>query len=241
MNLTIDIGNTRTKIGLFNQNELMLTFPVDHLGTKELTLLKDEYPSINAAILSSTVNYSEEIDSLLGEMFDTYIKYTHQTPVPIKNTYESPETLGLDRLAAAIGANTLYPQQDILVVDAGTAITFEIINNNCYTGGCISPGLSMRFKALSQFTGRLPLIDQNGSLGIPGKNTQEAIRTGVVQGIRGEIESYITLLNNKYPDLKTILTGGDAIFFAGLLKSSIFVNMNLTLIGLNRILEYNAH
>lgn len=241
MNLTIDIGNTRTKVGLFNQNELVIKFPIDQLGEKELQLLKDEYPSIEKAILSSTVDYSEKIDILLEKMIPNYVKYTHKTPVPIKNNYESPETLGLDRLATVIGANTLFPGEDMLVIDAGTAITFELISQNCYEGGCISPGLSMRFKALNQFTDRLPLVKPTGLCQIPAKNTESAIRTGVVMGMKGEIESYQDQLVHKYPNIKTLLSGGDAIFFAGMLKSSIFVNMNLTLIGLNRILEYNAH
>jgi type III pantothenate kinase len=201
----------------------------------------NEYPSIEKAILSSTIDYPEKIDILLEKMIPHYVKYTHETPVPIKNNYESQETLGLDRLAIAIGANALFPGEDILVIDAGTAITFELIIQNCYEGGSISPGLSMRFKALHQFTGRLPLVNQVGHCQIPAKDTESAIRTGVVMGMKGEIESYQNQFAHKYPNIKTLLSGGDAIFFAGMLKSSIFVNMNLTLIGLNRILEYNAH
>ena len=163
------------------------------------------------------------------------------TPVPIKNNYRSKSTLGLDRLAAAVGAASLFPDNDLLIIDAGTAITYDIVDKeNGFMGGNISPGLRTRFRSLHHFTGRLPLLNPVAEWPDIGTTTEEAIQSGVLTGILSEVESVIELMKKKWPELRVIVTGGDAEFFDKKLKSSIFVKFEITLLGLNRILEYNV-
>lgn len=204
-------------------------------------MLKSEYAQLDKAIVSTVKPYDEELKQFLTENFDQFIELDQNTPVPIENRYETPETLGKDRLAAAIGANEIFPDQNLLIIDAGTAITYDFVSEkNQYLGGNISPGLEMRFKALNQFTGSLPLINYSNEYQKIGKNTTDAIRAGVQNGIIYEIDQTIDFFNRNYQNLQIIMTGGDSNFFDKKLNYSIFVHFNLTLIGLNRILEHNA-
>jgi len=204
-------------------------------------MLKDEHPQLTKVILSSVKSQDEELNAFLVSNFEEYIKLGTETLIPIQNLYETPETLGKDRLAAAVGANELFPDQNLLIIDAGTAITYDLVSEkNEFIGGNISPGLSMRFRALNQFTGKLPLLEYNDDFQVIGRNTNDAIRAGVQNGILYEISHTIDLFNRNYQNLQIIMTGGDSNFFAGKLNYSIFVHFNITLIGLNRILEYNA-
>jgi len=204
-------------------------------------MLKDEHPQMTQAILSSVKSVDDEILQFLSGNFDLFIALDHQTELPIENLYETPETLGKDRLAAAIGANELFPDQNLLVIDAGTAITYDLVSEkNQFVGGNISPGLQMRFNALNHFTGKLPLVSYSDEFQSIGKNTTDAIRAGVQNGILYEIDRTIDLFNRNYQNLQIVMTGGDSIFFDKKLNYSIFVHFNLTLIGLNRILEHNA-
>lgn len=204
-------------------------------------MLKDEHTQLNQAILSSVKPVDEELIRFLSQNFQLFIELDHHTPLPIENLYETPETLGKDRIAAAVGANELFPGQNILIIDAGTAITYDVVSEkNEFLGGNISPGLQMRFKALNHFTGKLPLINYSDEFQLIGRNTEEAIRDGVQNGILYEIERTIETFNRNYENLQIVMTGGDSIFFDKKLNYSIFVHFNLTLIGLNRILEHNA-
>ena len=241
INLIIDIGNSRTKIALFNQHDLMFNVPLDHLTANHVKMLKNEHPQLKKAILSSVKPYNEELKRVLSKEFDQYIELDHLTELPIENLYETPETLGKDRIAAAVGANELFPDRNLLVIDAGTAITYDLVSEkNQFIGGNISPGLEMRFKALNQFTGKLPLVNYSDDFEHIGKNTTDAIRAGVQNGVLFEMEQNIEYFNENYQNLHIIMTGGDSNFFDKKLNYSIFVNFNLTLIGLNRILEHNA-
>jgi type III pantothenate kinase len=164
---------------------------------------------------------------------------THETPLPIKNLYATPQTLGCDRLAAVVGAAHLYPNQNLLVIDAGTAITYELLSaKGEYLGGNISPGISLRFKALHHYTGKLPLCERADSYAPVGTDTQSAIAAGVLNGVLYEVQANVEQFSLKIPNLIAILTGGDADFFANRLKKPIFVVCDLVLIGLNRILEH---
>jgi len=240
MNLVIDIGNTRIKLALFNDQDLLFNVPLDELKVDQLQLLADEHPQLNKAILSAVRDYPCEVRDFLSASFHPFIELTHQTPVPITNLYKTPETLGFDRLAAAIGASWLFPAENLLVIDAGTAITYDLVTKNKeYLGGNISPGLETRFKALHHFTGKLPLVTPRPEFQPLGQDTESAIRAGVQQGLLFEAEQTIRYFNTIYENLKVILTGGDAGFFDKSLKSTIFVQFNLALFGLNRVLEYN--
>ncbi len=241
INLVIDIGNSRTKIALFNEHDLMLNVTVDRLTPDHLKMLKDEQPQLNKVILSSVKAVEPEITGYLSGNFEFFIELDHLTRLPIENIYETPETLGKDRLAAAVGANELFPDQNLLIIDAGTAITYDLVSEkNQFVGGNISPGLEMRFKALNHFTEKLPLINYSNEFQPIGRNTTDAIRAGVQNGILFEMAQTIDLFNRNYQNLHIIMTGGDSNFFDKKLNYSIFVHFNLTLIGLNRILEYNA-
>jgi len=219
----------------------MFNVPIDQLTVDHLKMLKDEHPQLTKAILSSVKPKDEELIGFLSENFEVFLELDALTELPIENLYETPGTLGKDRLAAAVGANELFPDQNLLVIDAGTAITYDLVSEkNQFIGGNISPGLEMRFKALHQFTGKLPLINQSEDFQTIGRNTTDAIRAGVQNGILYEIEQTIDIFNRNYQNLQIIMTGGDSNFFDKKLNYSIFVHFNLTLIGLNRILEHNA-
>lgn len=165
---------------------------------------------------------------------------TSATPTPLLNAYSSPETLGMDRLAAAVGAWTMQPGHDLLVVDAGTAITYDFVSaDGTYRGGNIAPGIELRLKSLHEHTGTLPLVSAKGSVPMFGTDTETAIRSGVINGVRLELEGYIAEMSSVYPSLLVFLTGGDAEFFDIKAKSSTFAVRDLVLRGLARITEYN--
>jgi type III pantothenate kinase len=241
MNLIIDIGNTRTKFSVFNHGEEMISVPVDEFSPIHIELLKNEYPQIDKVILSAVKDYDPEVKKHLENHFQVFIELDHTTPLPIENLYQTKETLGKDRLAGVVGAVHLYPGNNILVIDAGTAITYDLITSDRkYLGGNISPGIDMRYKALHQFTGRLPLVARSEFTGLYGQATEEAIRAGVQHGIVFEADNAISAFKEFYKNLYVIITGGDANFFDKKLKNSFFVHFNLIAIGLNRILEHNG-
>ena len=241
MNLVIDIGNSRTKAAIFSKKELVESFIYDKLSFDQLTDLIKRYPGIDQVILSTVSLVDQDVLYYLKSKFSFFLELNHQTPVPMQIDYLTPETLGLDRVAAAIGARKLFPGKDLLVIDTGTAVTFDLVERNgTFAGGNISPGLRSRFRALHEFTQKLPLVEEGDQYPLIGKTTEEAIRSGVVNGMILEIDGTIDLLKKKLPELQPVLTGGDAQFFERRLKSPIFVKFEITLIGLNRILEYNV-
>ncbi|MCF6357777.1 MAG: type III pantothenate kinase [Draconibacterium sp.] len=241
MNLVIDIGNTRTKFSVFNRGEVLITVPVDEFKPEHIIVLKNEHPDLNKVILSATKNYSTELKKALQQNFGEFIELNANTPLPIENHYKTKDTLGKDRIAAVVGASSLYPQNNILIIDAGTAITYDIINDkNEYLGGNISPGIDMRFKALNSFTDKLPLVTQQEYDKLYGTSTESAIRAGVQNGVVFEVDRAIDTFKEFYNNLKVIITGGNAEFFEKKLKNSFFVHFNLIAMGLNRILEYNG-
>lgn len=239
MNLIIDIGNSIAKIAVFDEDKLVEVFHASNQSIDCLPMLCSRYP-LNKGIVASVVTRSDAVQQQLESLPFQPIELTHRTPIPITNLYHTPETLGMDRLAAVAAANGLKPGHDILVIDAGTCITFDFIDaQGRYHGGNISPGMSMRFKALNQFTDKLPQVAPEGTLPPYGQSTETAIRAGVIHGITFEINGYITHLQKNYPKLLVFLTGGDEFSFDTKLKSIIFADRFLVLKGLNRILSYN--
>lgn len=241
MNLCIDQGNSRTKIAVFDSNNLVYeaTFDQTECEHKINGILQDF--QVDKAILSSVVKENSALEQLLRQTCEHFISLSYSTPLPIKNTYQTPGTLGKDRLAAVVGAAALQPGTDILVVDAGTAVTYDFIDaSGVYHGGNIAPGVEMRLKALHTFTQKLPLVKIDTSVDFLGKDTQSAIQAGVLYGIVLEIDGYAERLMLKYPKLSVFLTGGSAVLFDNKLKSRIFADKNLVLTGLNRILQYNV-
>lgn len=241
MNLVIDTGNTSTKMAVFNDTEMLADYKRERLTAGELEKIKDNFPEVNSLIISSVVRQDEQFNRYCHEIFDTIINLSHETRIPVKVMYQTPETLGNDRIADVVGAWKEFPNEDVLVIDTGSCITYDFINKRGeYLGGNISPGLTMRFRALNNFTDQLPLVSRGESQNVLGKSTKEAIMLGVQHGLLQEIQGIISLVKNEYPDLKVILTGGDLPFFEKDLKNLIFADPFLTLKGLNEILKYNA-
>jgi type III pantothenate kinase len=239
MNLCIDQGNSSTKVAVFDRNELVECFAYKQIEKEDVFNLFDKFP-IDACILSSVIYGNKTLIAELESKVE-FIDLSHTTPVPIVNKYRTPETLGKDRLAAVVGASYLRPDTDILVVDAGTAITYDFIDaNKEYWGGNIAAGLNIRLRSLHEFTQKLPLVEAETESPLLGNDTNSAIISGALHGIVFEIDGYINALKIKYPQLSTFLTGGSTFYFDTKLKNAIFAEPNLVLIGLNRILLYNV-
>ena len=171
-----------------------------------------------------------------------FLPLTFQTPTPFKNLYQTPSTLGKDRIAAVAGAFSLYPNRNVLVIDAGTCITYDFLTDKGeYLGGGISPGIRMRFKAMHTFTGKLPLIEPDEYDGLIGRSTRESMLSGVYNGVISELNGLISLYQEQFGDIMVIITGGDHEFLHNKLKISIFAAPDLVLLGLNEIFDYNDH
>ena len=240
MNLCIDQGNSRTKVGVFDHDKLIETFVYDQFGQNEISIIVDKF-DINQCIISSVISDNATLLDELKASFSSFLELSHGVAIPIENRYSTPDTLGKDRLAAVIGASFLCPSSEILVIDAGTAITYDFIDSKkVYWGGNIAPGLDLRLRALHEFTQKLPLVSAKNETPFIGNSTNSAILSGVIYGIVFEIDGYINELKIKYPQLSTFLTGGSTFYFATKLKNAIFAERNLVLIGLNRILQYNV-
>ena len=197
-------------------------------------------PLVGACIMSNVSAVNQKIVDVLKKKSSYFMELTNDTPVPVRNLYKTPETLGKDRLAAIVGAYSLFPCKDILVFDAGTALTIDFVDKDGnYHGGNISPGLNMRFQALHDYTQNLILQTQSDDYQMIADTTSSAIVSGVQNGMIFEINHYIDHFVKKFPDLVTIFTGGDMIFFADKIKMCTFAEPNLVLIGLDVIVKFN--
>lgn len=240
MNLIVDIGNTQTKLAIYQEGQQIYFESTSHSLANILSIIKCDFPEIRQAIVASVRKNAEDVVEIIQQNQIQCFLLNPDLPIPLENLYESKNTLGYDRLAACVGANKIYPDSNILVIDAGTAITFDFVNcKKQYLGGTISPGISMRYRALNQFTQKLPLLEMNSDYQLIGANTNEAIIGGVQNGIIFEVDTYINELREKYSDLKTIITGGDGSFIKEHLKNEIQLDSNILLTGLNHILEFN--
>ena len=239
LNLIIDIGNSVAKLAIFDKGELVEVFRGSNHSLDCLPMLCSRYP-LKRGIIASVITLSNTIRHQLERLPFNIIELSHETPVPVTNLYKTPQTLGMDRLAAVVAANWLKPGHDVLVIDAGTCVTYDFIDaDGAYHGGNISPGMRMRFKALNIFTDKLPKVSAKGEVPMYGQSTETAIRAGVIRGMEFEMSGYITHLQKNYPELLVFLTGGDEFSFDTKLKSIIFADRFLVLKGLNRILSYN--
>lgn len=240
MNLCIDQGNSCTKVGLFVENNLVECLSFNEFSRCDVDELFRNF-EIENCILSSVTNNDEELLKYLEDKSKVFIELTHQTAIPITNNYKTPETLGKDRLAAIIGAAYLKPTSNILVIDAGTAITYDFVDANMvYWGGNISPGINIRLRSLHDFTQKLPAVEAKPTDQFLGIDTESSILSGVIQGIVFEMNGYMDTIKIKYPQLSIFLTGGSTFYFDTKLKNTIFAEKNLVLIGINRILQYNV-
>ncbi len=241
MHLCIDIGNSQVKTAVYSGTRIIGKSCWDAIGRPELKDIKKDYPNIKNVILCSVRNDNPDLITSLRENFPFLLVMDHETAIPVKNLYKSKTTLGNDRLAAITGANNNYPGRAVLVVDVGTAITYDIINESGhYLGGNISPGIAMRFRSLHEFTERLPLVGPRDDVPLLANNTEESIISGVMNGILFEMQLFIDRIEEKFRDLVIVFTGGDAKYFDKKLKNTIFVDPDLIFTGLNRILTYNV-
>ena len=239
MNLIIDIGNTQAKLAVFHKDIMVekAIIPNGSLrGLKEFALAN----KCERGIVASVIDLEEKAEAELSSLSIPLLRFSTQTKVPISIAYRTPQTLGTDRLAAVVGAIEKQPNRDILIIDAGTCITYELVNaKGIYLGGNISPGINIRLQSLQEHTGRLPLVKAEGETPDIGFDTQTAIRSGVINGIAKEIDGYIEEFGRKYPGLFVFLTGGDYGNFVTRTKNAIFADNSLVPYGLNRILDYN--
>jgi len=225
---------------MFDGSNLLHKGTCENFSTHEISELVGTYP-VKGIIVSSVVAFPPSWVEYLDGLTVVPLIMDHRTPVPVENRYKTPATLGLDRLAAAVGATVVFPRTSTLVIDAGTAITIDFVDSmGRFLGGNISPGLAVRFKSLNQNTSKLPLLQLADEFAFFGHDTESAIVAGVQQGAIYELDSYIGEFGARCPDLKVLFTGGDAFFFEKNLKNSIFVEPFLVPKGLNRILDYNA-
>ncbi len=240
MNLIIDIGNTCIKLVAFDGGKVVDERRSDKNDVASLKDFCNIYPftdGIFSAVSDISDEYRTALQSLPFRMLELRSGITR---VPIKNMYATPETLGTDRLAAAVGANMLQPGHDLLIIDIGTCVTFDFVNSKGeYLGGNISPGPSMRLRALNDYTARLPLVSRKGDTPDVGNDTETAIRSGVINGVKYEIEGYIRFFLAKYPQLFVYLTGGVHLNLEFSKNLPIFADDFIVPKGLNRILEYN--
>lgn len=236
MNFVADIGNNSAKFFLFKDEQMLLhtrksdgNFDILEEWAKEFT--------VKRIIISSVIEMNEEQINMFKVFGCPIVWFNNCTPCPLKIKYGTPGTLGPDRIAAAVGAWGEAPGRNILVIDAGSAITYDIVDNKGnFLGGNIAPGIKMRLRSLHEFTDRLPMVVKDGDIPFIGYDTETAIRSGVITGICHEIEGYIRAAREKFGEVFVFLTGGDGISLKNNIKSSIFADKFLVAKGLNRIL-----
>ena len=239
MNLIIDIGNTSTKLAVFKGSKKISVSRINDLSCVEFEKkLSDK--RIRKVIVSSVKKLPHFITDLLVSHIPFVHILSYKSKLPFTIEYETPESLGADRIAGVAGAYNLFPAENILIIDAGTAITYDFLKGTVYKGGNISPGIEMRFKALHKFTSRLPLLSVRENYTFPGLNTNDAILAGVLNGSIYEINEYIRTFEKKHKNCKIILTGGDSGYLNDKLTHQVTYMPEIVIDGLNYILEYNA-
>ena len=239
MLLTIDVGNSRIKVAVFEHNK-QLDFYVFEIekALKNFQKIFEKHSNLEKIILSSVGKLDVEVLNFIKKSFNTEI-INHDSKFPFTNLYTTPKTLGIDRMVLAAGASLLYPNKNKLVIDAGTCITYDFVDDkNNYLGGAISPGIKVRYLSLNNYTANLPLLDKKEVAFFIGNSTENAIHSGIINGVCHEIDGFISQYSLKNQDLTIILTGGDADFLAKRLKSTIFANSNFLLESLNLLSLY---
>jgi type III pantothenate kinase len=245
-NLTIDNGNTSVKVAFFIGTQVVATNRFMRRDVRLLDRFISTYKPESVIVCSTASSASSQrLDQLVEQRFQHVMRLTHETPMPIRLGYSTPQTLGRDRIATAMGAWSIAQRLDnacdVLVIDAGTAITYDLVTaDGCFVGGNIAPGMGLRFKALHEHTGLLPLVAADGDTPVVGYDTETAIRSGVIHGLLGEIKSYIADLKLSHPNLMVFLTGGDGKFIHTRLgQEDVIYYEHLAAEGLNRIYLYN--
>jgi type III pantothenate kinase len=239
MKICVDIGNTYVKAVVFDENQQLdfIRFQLNDLEVFKVFV--EKHNPLKSAIICSVRETPAELLNLFDKSSKVII-LDHTTPLPFRNEYETPETLGLDRIAGVAAAFALFPKKSVLVIDMGTCITYDLLRcDGIYLGGMISPGIFMRFKAMHAFTGKLPLVDPEMNISFIGKTTKTSLQAGVIHGIQAEIQGIIMEFSSNYKDLTVLIGGGDNKYFDKKFNCSIFAASNLVLEGLKVILDFN--
>ncbi len=239
--LLIDIGNTSAKTCLSNGIDYTISKFDRGLGVEDIKKIEAQQ-DVEFVALSCVGGLDDNLLNYLRERFgDKFLEFSNRTKIPLINLYQTPKTLGSDRIIAAVAANKLFPLHNVLVIDLGSAITIDFVSyKGEFVGGNISPGVGLRFRSLNQFTSQLPLCDKSDSISLCGGNTNEAIELGVVNGILYELKGYIKDYSDQYDNLKIVFTGGDAKLFADKIKQNIYLDFELIFRGLNAIIDHNV-
>lgn len=240
MNICMDIGNTRTKVGVFHQGNLVEDALISDDPVRDVAMLARRYPLEHALVSAVSAAASDVLQALKDAGLHA-LELTDQTPLPFKNAYQTPHTLGKDRLAAVAGAHALLAGRNALVIDAGTCIKYDLMDaEGVYQGGNIAPGLQMRLRAMHEQTARLPLVPLELPEAFYGQSTQTALQNGGIRGTMLEIQGFIQLFSGKWPHMVAVLTGGDASFLLPHLDvPGVLHEPALILKGLHHILTHN--
>ncbi len=241
LSVAIDQGNSSAKISVFSGDEKVGSKRFENLTLQELDEFLSNYSDVTCAVYSSVVGDDQSIIAHLKNRFGKCYVLNHLMPMPLEIGYATPATLGHDRIAAAVGAVHLCGEQNLLVVDLGTAITYDFVEGGKkYVGGNIAPGLKLRFKGLADYCVALPKVNFEGDVPMLGYDTPTAIRSGVVMGVVSEVAQMAVQLEKCYGKVKVVLTGGDCNLISDKLQDfDVEIYDDLVTIGLNRILQYN--
>jgi len=236
--LTVDVGNSFIKMAVFQGDDVISFIRQDQLEAEDLIHLIEKY-KIQGISYSASGDDNPEVISFLKK-HDKTVFLEHDTPMPIEIMYETPHTLGRDRIAAVLGAQHMFPKENVLVIDFGTCVTMEVLTKEGhYLGGNISPGAQMRLDAMHHFTDRLPLVEINGDDDFIGRSTESAIRNGAVLGTILEVESFISRAKERFGDCEVVFTGGGAKYLIDKFEHTIHHEPMLLHRGLHEILKYN--
>ena len=230
----VDIGNTRQKAALYEAGEVLDEISSEVIPLSHFKSWKQKY-NVRYLMYSSVAEDNAEYLNTLGSLFELHS--LREMSLPFSMAYQTPESLGSDRLACMVAASALYPHQTVLVVQCGSCLTFDLLHGDVYQGGSIAPGLQMRFRALSDYTARLPLCSLDGNVPMVGTSTQGCIQAGVWHGFVSECATMIEKYRSHYEEENVILTGGDAAMLKDNLKNSIFAHPNLVMYGLYVIMS----
>ncbi len=237
--LTIDQGNTSAKAAVWQNDSIVTEAVYRRLTGADIDVLADDFGgTFDASIYSSVSDSDGKARDRMRERSRRFIELDSSTPLPIKIGYSTPATLGRDRMAALVGAYGITAGEWTLVVDCGTAITYDVLSpDGVFIGGNIAPGIFMRLEALNHFTARLPLVETDGDCPMWGTDTESALRSGAVNGVVAELRYYRSQLPVAEP--KVVLTGGSAHLVSQRAGFELVVDNELVSKGLNSIINYN--
>ena len=236
--LWLDFGNTRLKAAIFKEHEFVQELFLADGSVETISSILDQWQP-EKAILSSVINHQEAIEGLLTSR-TKFHKLSYQTNLNFTSPVGKPETIGADRLALVAAAVHFFPGKNNLIIGLGSCITYNFVNQyQQFLGGSISPGMDMRFKAMNDFTAKLPLVQADWNYPLVGYDTKTNLQSGVITGIACEIDGFIEKYNQKYSNFNVVLTGGNSAYFASQLKNKIFADYNFLFKGLYALSELN--